>query len=185
VRREFGRVRPALAEVLGTLEGQERDQFRARVEELTTGISTGKFSLAFQYPELVNQGRELVERQRVELAERARLARALDAVRRRVSGRLRDAGDLLSADARSRLQRSLRSATDEAGIAAVDAELDQVVGSAINAHSRRRDREIERTRARILRATPRTAEVEPPAETWQDVLRRFAEQQDGSAEPGA
>jgi hypothetical protein len=41
---------------------------------------------------------------------------------------------------------------------------------------RRRDREIDRTRSRIRKTLPRAAATEP-AETWQDVLRRFAESQ--------
>src|SRR5207244_2685941 len=49
----------------------------------------------------------------------------------------------------------------------------------------RRDREIGRTRARINRTLPRAAlEAESPTETWQDVLRRFAEEQSASTGTG-
>lgn len=180
VRRDFARARPPLSNILALLEGDTHEQFSQRINELTEGISSGKFSLAWQYPDLVDEGRALYEKQRREGAESARANRQLDTARRRVQDRIRDAGDALGADVSARLQRQLRSAADSEAIAAVAAEVDAVMSTARSSADKRREREIERTRARIRRsasAAGATAVEEPQTETWQDVLRRFAEQQ--------
>jgi hypothetical protein len=179
VRRDFARARPPLSNILALLEGDLREQFGRRIAELTEGISAGKFSLAWQYPDLVDEGRALYERQRREQADTARASRQLDNARRRVQDRIRDAGDGLAADVAARLQRQLRSAASAEEINAVSTELDGVVTVARSSAEKRREREIERTRARIRRSAAATGAVaaEPEAETWQDVLRRFAEQQ--------
>jgi hypothetical protein len=181
VRRDFARARPPLSNILALLEGDVHDQYAQRIDELTAGISAGRFSLAWQYPDLVDEGRTLYEKQRRESAESARANRQLDTARRRIQDRIRDAGDALGADIAARLQRQLRSATDNEAINAVGTELDGVVSTARSSADKRREREIERTRARIMRSAAAAgvaAVTEPPqTETWQDVLRRFAEQQ--------
>jgi hypothetical protein len=179
VRRDFARARPPLGNILALLEGDVRDQYAERINELTEQISAGRFSLAWQYPDLVDEGRALYEKQRRETAESARANRQLDTARRRVQDRIREAGDNLSADAAARLQRQLRAANDSAAINAVAGELDGVATAAKTTAEKRREREIERTRARINRSASAAgaAEAAPQTETWQDVLRRFAEQQ--------
>jgi hypothetical protein len=74
------------------------------------------------------------------------------------------------------LQRTLRSAGDVAAIKTVGSELDHAVTAARAVEERRRDREIDRTRERIRRSLPRGAETDAPAESWQDALRRIADQ---------
>jgi hypothetical protein len=179
VRRDFARARPPLSNILALLEGEVHDQYEKRIAELTEGISSGKFSLAWQYPDLVDEGRALYERQRRDTAENARANRQLDTARRRVIDRIRDAGDALPPDVSARLQRQLRSAGDAEAIAAVSTELDGMVSVAKSSAEKRREREIERTKARIMRsaAAAGAAAPTPQTETWQDVLRRFAEQQ--------
>jgi hypothetical protein len=181
VRRDFARARPPLSNILALLEGDVHDQYAQRINELTEGISAGRFSLAWQYPDLVDEGRTLYEKQRREGAETARANRQLDTARRRVQDRIRDAGDALAPDVAARLQRQLRSAADPDAINAVGSELDGVLSTSRSSADKRREREIERTRARIRRsaaAAGATATTEAPQmETWQDVLRRFAEQQ--------
>jgi hypothetical protein len=185
VRRAHAKARPELAELLGALQGQGRAQFLAKVDELVQTISSGKFSSAWQYPDVIAEGRTLLEKQRADLAEQAKATRHLEGARRRAGDRLRDAAELLAPDANARLQRALRSATDEEAIAAVEAEASRALSTARSAHTKRRDREIERTRARINRTLPRAAlEAESPTETWQDVLRRFAEEQSASTGTG-
>jgi uncharacterized protein with von Willebrand factor type A (vWA) domain len=185
VRRAHAKARPELAEVLGSLQGAPRAQFLARLEALVATISSGKFSSAWQYPEVIAEGRALQETQRASMVEAAKASRQLDSLRRRASDRLRDAADLLAPDAAARLQRALRSANDEQSIAAVESEAIKALSTARSASNTRRDREIERTRARINRSLPRAAlEVESPTETWQDVLRRFAEEQSASTGAG-
>jgi len=180
VRRDFARARPPLSNILALLEGEVHDQFAQRIAELTEGISSGKFSLAWQYPDLVDEGRTLYDKQRREGADAARANRQLDTARRRVQDRIRDAADALSPEVSARLQRTLRSATDAEAIATVTAELDGVLSTARSSADKRREREIERTKARIRRSAAAAgvaAAPEPQTETWQDVLRRFAEQQ--------
>ncbi len=179
VRRDFARARPPLSNILALLEGDVHDDYERRIKELTEAISAGRFSLAWQYPDLVDEGRTLYDKQRREGAETARQSRQLDVARRRVQDRIRDAADALAPDVAARLQRQLRTATDSAGINAVASELDGVATAAKSTAEKRREREIERTKARIMRSAPgaRAATETPQTETWQDVLRRFAEQQ--------
>ncbi|HZS16058.1 MAG TPA: hypothetical protein VFC09_15820 [Candidatus Dormibacteraeota bacterium] len=179
VRRDFARARPPLSNILALLEGDARQAFSQRISELTAGISAGRFSLAWQYPDLVDEGRALYEKQRRESAETARASRQLDTARRRIQDRIRDAADQLTPEVAARLQRQLRSAGDGEAINAVASELDGVATAAKTTAEKRREREIERTRARIRRsaAVTGTAEAAPQTETWQDVLRRFAEEQ--------
>lgn len=185
VRRAHAKARPELAELLGSLQGAPRAQFLAKLEELVATISSGKFSSAWQYPEVIAEGRALQETQRARIAEAAKASRHLDGLRRRASDRLRDAAELLAPDAAARLQRALRSANDEESLAAIEAEAMKALSTARSASNKRRDREIERTRARINRSLPRAAlEAESPTETWQDVLRRFAEEQSASTGAG-
>lgn len=186
VRRDFARARPPLSNILALLEGDARQEFKDKIDELTKGISAGRFSLAWQYPDLVDEGRTLYEKQRRESAESARANRQLDTARRRVQDRIRDAADQLGADVSARLQRQLRNATDAEAINAVAQELDGVATAAKSTAEKRREREIERTRARIRRtaAAAGTTDVAPQNETWQDVLRRFAEQQAAGSRGG-
>jgi hypothetical protein len=183
VRRDFAKARPALADLLGLLQGDDRAAFQQRVDELTAGITSGRFSLAWQYPTLIEEGRKLYEAQRSQIAEAQRAQRQLESARRRASERLRDAADVLAAEASARLGRALRQASDLAAIAEVEAEVDRALSSARSAGSKRRDREIERTRNRLLRTLPKAALTEEPqSESWQDVLRRFAQEQIGTVE---
>lgn len=174
VRREFARARPPLGDLLALLEGEPREELRRRVDELTAAISSGKFSRAWQYPEVVAAGREAYERQRRAQASDAAARRTLDAAKRRAGDAIREAA--LPAETAGRLQRALRVAESEEAVATVQSELSSITATARASVDRKREREIERTRSRIRRSAPRAAAGEP-AETWQDVLRRFAEQQ--------
>jgi len=186
VRRDFARSRPPLADLLALLQGDARAQLQQRVDELTAGISSGKFSLAWQYPDVIAEGQRLFDEQRAAIAEEQRVTRALETSRRRVSERLRDASGVLTPDASARLQRALRGAGDPGAIAEVQAEADKALSHARTTVDKRRERQIERTRARLLRTLPRAAAEaeEPQTESWQDVLRRFAEEQQAAGEAG-
>jgi hypothetical protein len=176
VRRVHGQARPILADLLGNLEGDAQDRFQASVDSLIGGMSAGRFSLAWQYPKLINDGMELFEVHRRENAEQVRAQRALDQHRKRAGDSLREAGGRLAPDVLARLNRTLRSATSAEEIDAVVTEVQQSVAVARTHEEKRRDREIDRTRSRIRKTMPRAVAAEP-AETWQDVLRRFAESQ--------
>jgi hypothetical protein len=175
VRRAHGQARPILADLIGNLTGELRQQFAAHVSELVDGMSSGKFSLAWQYPRLIDEGWALFERQRRDAEEEARKRRGLESARRRVADQLRDAGARLTPETASRLHRTLRSADGVDAIKGVATELDQAVAAVRTLEEKRRDREIDRTRERIHRALPRGAAAEVPAESWQDALRRIAE----------
>jgi hypothetical protein len=177
VRRVHGQARPILADLLGNLSGESLDRFQASVDALIAGMSAGRFSLAWQYPRLITEGMELFEDHRRLNAEQFRAQRALEQRRTRVATSLREAGSRLAPDALARLNRALRSAGTAEEIDALATELEQSVATARNNEERRRDREIDRTRSRIRKTLPRAASSAEPAETWQDVLRRFADSQ--------
>ena len=176
VRRAYAKAGPILADLAGSLEGDARERYMASINELTERISAGKFSQAFQYPQLIESGLALYDgqRQQREAAERAR--KALDGARRSVGETLRDAGPRLSSEASARLNKALRAASDQAAIDAVAAEARGAMDSAKALEERRREREISRTRTRIARTTPKNAAAADGSETWQDVLRRLQEQ---------
>lgn len=176
VRRAHGQARPILADLLGLLDGEDRATLVARLDQLTSTMSSGKFSAALQYPQLIAEGMRSLDKQRKDSVAINAQRRSLETVRRKVSDQLRDATSL-NAEATARLNRALRSATDVEGVRAVEAEVGQAAGSARTSQEKRRDREIQRTRARIQSAVPHGAEEQ--GETWQDVLRRFADQQGG------
>jgi hypothetical protein len=175
VRRAFAKAGPILGDLAGSLEGETRDRYVSSISDLTARISAGKFSQAFQYPQLIESGLTLYEEQRKEQEEAARARKAVENARRSVSEMLRDAGARLSPEASSRLNKALRAAVDREGITAVEAEARQAMDTAKVGEERRREREISRTRTRIARATPKDAGG-GDTETWQDVLRRLQEQ---------
>ena len=177
VRRVHGQARPIIADLLGNLSGESQDRFQASVDSMIGGMSGGKFSLAWQYPKLISDGMELFENHRRENAEHFRVQRALEQRRVKANTALRENGSRLAPDVLARLNRALRSAAGPDEIDAVTAEVEQSVAAARNNEERRRDREIDRTRSRIRKTLPRAAGTAEPTETWQDVLRRFAESQ--------
>ena len=176
VRRAHGQARPILADLIGGLSGAPREQLEAEVGQLVEGISAGRFSLAWQYPRVIEEGWNLLERARLEAQAEARQRRGLESVRRRVADQLRDAGGRLAPETATRLHRTLRSADAVEAIKQVEVQLDQAVTTVRTLEERRRDREIDRTRERLRRSLPRAGGAEPPAESWQDALRRIADQ---------
>ncbi|GAC1342399.1 MAG: hypothetical protein NVSMB29_14050 [Candidatus Dormibacteria bacterium] len=181
VRRAHAQARPVLADLLGLLEGSTRAKFADQVKALNDSISAGKFSLAWQYPQLIAEGASRFEAQRKEHTERTAEQRALEAARRRAADQLRDAGSL-APDVTARLNRSLRSAPDPDAMRSVEAEIREAASSSRTTQEKRRDRQIEKTRDRLRKSLPRAANVEAPSETWQDVLRRFAAEQQPDAD---
>ena len=175
VRRAHGQARPILADLLGQLSGEPRQHFEEDVRALVDGMSAGRFSLAWQYPQLIDGGWALVESNRRETEAQARRRQEMEHVRRRVGDQLREAGERLTPEIASRLRRTLQSAADVDAIRGVGSELNQVLSSARSVEERRRDREIDRTRERLRRSLPQ-AVAESPAESWQDALRRIADQ---------
>jgi hypothetical protein len=176
VRRAYAKAGPILGDLAGNLEGEAREQYMTSITDLTARISAGKFSQAFQYPQLIESGLALYDQQRKQSEASERARRVLDSARRSVGETLRDAGPRLSAEASSRLNKALRSASDQAAIDAVAAEARGAMDSAKAIEERRREREISRTRTRIARTTPKNAAAADGSETWQDVLRRLQEQ---------
>lgn len=176
VRRAHGQARPILADLLGQLAGDPRQRFDAEVRALVDGISGGRFSLAWHYPRLIDGGWALVESARRETQVRARRRQGVENARRRVGEQLRDAGDRLTPDQASRLRRTLQSAADVDAIRGIGTELDHALSAARSVEERRRDREIHRTRDRLRRSLPQAAAEELPAESWQEALRRIADQ---------
>ena len=172
VRRAFGQARPILADQLSVLHGNARGELELGIDDITSRISEGKFSHAFNYPQLIAHGQELYERQRQEQAEAGRAQRVLESARRHASDALRDGATQLTPEVSTRLTKALRAAGDLETIKTVETEVRQALDSARSGEERRRDREISRTKNRIQK----TATPSGPAEDWQDVLRRLQEQ---------
>jgi len=172
VRRAFGQARPILADQLDALTGDARTQFERGIGDITSRINEGKFSQAFNYPQLILHGQELYRQQRREQAEAARAQRSLESARRRVQEALRDGAGRLTPEISARLNKSLRAADGVESVKAVEADVRQALDAAHGVEERRRDREISRTKSRIQK----TATSSEPAEDWQDVLRRLQEQ---------
>lgn len=177
VRRAHGQAQPILADLLGTLEGPRRAQLAHQLDDLVKTISGGKFSQAWFYPRVIADGQTLLVAQRRERAESARERQLVDSSRKRVSDQLREVTPNLSGETAGKLTRALRTASDQAAITAVSGEVARAVTTVRSTEERRRDREIDRARARILRTLPRATAAESSTETWQDTLRRFAESQ--------
>lgn len=177
MKRVYGQARPILADLLGGLEGEARHELQNKIDVLTTGISAGKFSLAWNYPRVIEEGNELFGKNRAESAAAARDRRDLENARRKVSDQLRDGGARLTADTSARFNRDLRAANDLEAITALGSEVTAALVQARSAGDKRRDREIDRTRQKMLKTLPRSAAAVEPQEAWQDVLRRFADSQ--------
>jgi len=154
------------------MEGEPRRELEAAIASLNELIGAGKFSQAWRYPELIARGQELYERQSQEKSEAARRRRALDTQRRRVSDLLSDGDVRLATDVAARLAKEIRSAPDRDALSALETQVRQAVTTARSLEGRRRDREINRTRARIERSgSVQASDGEP--DSWQDVLRRL------------
>jgi hypothetical protein len=166
-----------LADLLGALEGDRRSELEAQLAELTTVISGGKFSQAWNYQKVIDAGQTLLVTQRAEQAERGREHRIVEVSRRRVSEELSENAPRLRSETAARFTRELRTATDPAAVATLGTEVKRAVDAVRSGEERRREREIGRTRARIQKTQPRSGGADAPVETWQETLRRFAEQQ--------
>lgn len=172
VRRDFARVRRPLGLLLAELEGEFADQLRRRLDEVTTAISAGRFSAAWQYPEVVAEGRRLLAEQRRLRAERERQARTLEDARRRLLQRVGDVEGLVGQETLVRLQRTVRSASDLSALRSAESDVERVLEQARTAWSKRREREIERVRARIRGVARGEGGEGTTTLPWQEVLRR-------------
>jgi len=172
VRRTYGLAKPILGDLLGSLDGEPRKELEADIASLNELIGAGKFSQAWRYPELIDKGLELYERQSREKAEQVRVRRGLETHRKRVADLLGGSDVRLATDTAARLNKEIRAAATQDEIAAVEQQVRQAVTTARTLEGRRRDREISRTRARIDRSATKQAEDGEP-DSWQDVLRRL------------
>lgn len=172
VRRTFAQARPILADQLGVLRPDARAELERGIDDITARIGEGKFSQAFNYPQLIQHGQELYQQQRREDAEIARAQKVVDAARRHAGEMLRDGAPHLTAEVAARLNKAVRAADDGDAVKAVEAEIRHALEAARAVAERRRDREISRTKSRIQK----TSAPAGPAEDWQDVLRRLQEQ---------
>jgi hypothetical protein len=175
VRRAYSQAQPILADLLGSLEDGRRDRLAASISEVTSLISSGKFSAAWRYPELISAGQLLYDEQARDRVAAERERRALDTSRRKAADLLRDPGVTLPAEVATRLNRELRSAGDAAAVDEASARIREAVASARSAQERRREREIDRTRARITRS-PRGRAAAHQGDSWQDVLLKLKHQ---------
>lgn len=191
VRRTFAQAQPILSDLLGSVDGEPRAELLAGLTEVTQLISTGKFSAAWRYPELIDLGQRLYEKQSREKVQADRERRAVEGVRRKAADLLRDPGVALPAEATTRLNRELRAAADQAAIEEVSSRIREAIASARAVQEKRREREIHKTRARIQRspaggrrkgpadeveADAEETAGEPATDSWQDVLAKLKAQ---------
>lgn len=183
MRRAYSQAQPILADLLGSLDGEPRQELAASLAEVTQLISSGKFSAAWRYPDLITQGQRLYDGQAKQRLIAEREQRALEGVRRKASELLRDSAVSLPADVATRLNRELRSAADHAAINEVSTRIREAIASARAVQEKRREREIDRTRARIQRSPAKPARVSEdseaaadPSDSWQDVLAKLKQQ---------
>ena len=174
VKRAHAQASPILADLLGQLSGEPQAAFSAKVTEMVSGISSGKFSLAWNYPALIDAGMVDFDAHRHEAEAEQRQRRAVETARRRASDLLRAAAADLTAEANSRFNKEVRAATAIEELDRVNDALRHAIDSAKSQASKRRDREIDRARQNIIKSSPKVRRVVQPQESWQDVLRRLA-----------
>lgn len=178
VRRVYAQARPILGDLLAGINSPEREEMMLRIDALTAAISGGKFSLSWQYPELIDSAYTLFLAHRETNIERSREQRVVEATRRRILDLLREGSGRIAPDVATRLNRVASSAHEAEALSAAETEARQALQSARTGETRRREREINRTKAQIHRSA--RAENEPQTESWQDVLRRFSSEQLGT-----
>lgn len=178
VRRAHGQIAPQLGEIMASLHGEPRELIDTKLREMTEQISAGKFSIAWQYPQLLEMAQQLGDRQKTEDASEYASRRGVDMVRRRAEVQLRTIGGGLSPDVLSRLERELRGASDMEGLMSVESQIQELSHSVQTVAQKKRSREIEKTKTRLAKSLPLNySAVNEPQESWQDVLRRFATEQ--------
>jgi hypothetical protein len=178
VRKAHADAAPIFGDLLAQLDGEEKSALEARITATITQISSGKFSHAWHYPALIEQGFASWARERNQKFEAARARTDMDGKRKRLTAAVRDPLSKLSTETASKLSRALTSARDPEALAAAEAEINHAIESAQSADNKRREREISRTRERISRSAPKSKAPAEVTETWQDVLRRLTETAD-------
>ncbi len=177
VRRTYGLAKPVLSDLLAALDVDSAQQLQEELTALTAQISSGKFSVAWRYPDVISRWGAVFQSQRQSTVEADRANRATEMIRHRLLESLRVEGGKTAPDVVSRLTKAVQSAGSTEALQAVEREVKMTLRSARTIEAKRREREIDRTKAQIQR-TARTASTPAAAgESWQDVLRRFSEEQ--------
>jgi hypothetical protein len=178
VRKVHAEAAPIFGDMLAQLEGEDKTKLEERINATVAQISAGKFSNAWHYPTLIEQGFAAWARERNQKFESERTRRDMDGKRKRLTAAVRDPLSKLSTETASKLARAVTSARDPEALEAAELEVNRAVDAAQSADTRRRDREISKTRDRISRSAPKSRSSkssEPETESWQDVLRRLTE----------
>ena len=173
VKRVHGQASPIFSDILAQIDDPERSAVLERIQKTVEQISAGKFSQAWQYPAIIEQGSQAWARGRNARLQEEQAHRALDNKRKQLTAAVRDPLSRLSNEATSRLSKALTSARDPEAFSAVAGEIERALEAAKNTAEKRRDREIERTRDRISKAVPKSKTAAKTQESWQDVLKRL------------
>ena len=175
VRKIHAEAAPIFGDLLAQLEGEDKTQLEERISATVAQINTGKFSNAWHYPTLIDQGFAAWARERNQKFESERARRELDGKRKRLTAAVRDPLSKLSTETASKLARAVTSAREPEAMETAEIEVNRAIEAAQSADSRRREREISKTRERISRSAPKSKSAEPETESWQDVLKRLTE----------
>jgi hypothetical protein len=175
VRKVHADAAPIFGDLLAQLEGEDKTKLEERITATIAQINAGKFSNAWHYPTLIEQGFASWARERNQKFESDRARRDMDGKRKQLTAAVRDPLSKLSTVTASKLARELASAREPEAMEAVELEVNRAIESAQSADNRRREREISKTRDRITRTAPKSKSKPEQPESWQDVLKRLTE----------
>lgn len=177
-KRMHLQAEPILQDIAGQLGGEAKTEFLAKVSRVVGLISEGKFSQARLYQTVIDEGFAELEKDRKISEAGARTAMALSTMRRRLADDVRNLQGRIGADQISQLQQSIKTAETREELMALQSQVSRHAAEAQSGESKRRQREISRTREKILHLDPgakggKTAVLEED-EGWQATLRKFA-----------
>jgi hypothetical protein len=177
VRKIHAEAEPIFGDLLAQLDGEDKTALEGHIAATVAQINAGKFSNAWHYPTLIEQGFASWARERNQKFESERARRDMDGKRKRLTVAVRDPLSKLSTETASKLSRALTSARDPEALTAAELEVNRAIESAQSADNKRREREISRTREKISRSAPKSKSKAPAEvqESWQDVLKRLTE----------
>ncbi len=178
-KRMHSQAAPILGDIAGHLDGEAQEIFLGQVNRVVAMISEGKFSQARLYAKLIDDGYKQVSTVRKTQEKSARQTMALSTIRKRLSDDVRALQGRVGQEAFSKIQQDLRQANTRDELHDVQQEVTRLQAEVQQVESKRRDREIARTRERIMHVAGGTksrssAAVAQESGGWQAMLKQFA-----------
>ncbi|MGC8461602.1 MAG: hypothetical protein ACP5OR_07165 [Candidatus Dormibacteria bacterium] len=178
-KRLHSQAAPILADIAGHLDGEAQEIFLGQVNRVVSMISEGKFSQARLYAKLIDDGYKQVSTFRKTQEKSARQTMAISTLRKRLTDDVRALQGRVGQDAFSKVQQDLRQANTRDELHELQQEVTRLQSEVQQVESKRRDREIARTRERIMHVAGGTksrssAAVVQESGGWQAMLKQFA-----------